>query len=111
MPRKKKIIKNISIKLSPAKSSGLPDPATILSTIIHPWNIKSSDSEFSIKQFKQLLSLEKARILHVLKAKKPKSIYSLAKELKRDFKAVRQDIKMLEQFGLVRLIPEEDKKK
>ena len=32
----------------------------------------------------------------------------MAKELRRDFKAVRQDLKLLEQFGLVRLIPEDE---
>ncbi len=110
MPRKKKTIKNISIKLSSAKIPKSNESGFFLTAIIPPWNIKSSDPDFSIKEFKQLLSLEKSRILHVIKAKKPKSIYSVAKELGRDFKAVRQDIKLLEQFELVRLIPENDKK-
>ena len=48
MAKKRKKIKNIIIKLSPVKGSIIPDPAAILSTIIHPWNIKSSDPEFSI---------------------------------------------------------------
>ncbi|UZE93866.1 MAG: HTH domain-containing protein [Candidatus Pacearchaeota archaeon] len=106
MPRKKKITKNVVIKLSLTESS---EPGFLLGVLRAPWPIKS-DSEFSVRQLRQLLSGGKAKILHVLKVKKPKSIYSLAKELERDFKAVRQDLKLLEQFGFVRLIPEQDKK-
>jgi len=54
-----------------------------------------------IKLLRNLLSNEKARILYVLKSKKPKSIYALAKLLGRDFKSVRDDIKVLERFGFI----------
>jgi predicted transcriptional regulator len=47
------------------------------------------------------LSNEKARILYALKSEKPKSIYALAKILGRDFKSVRDDIKILERFGFI----------
>ena len=55
---------------------------------------------------RQLLSNEKARILNVIKSKKPSSIYSLAKFLQRDFKTVRQDVKLLQKFGFIELIEE-----
>jgi len=55
---------------------------------------------------RQLLSNEKARLLNVIKTKKPTSIYSLAKFLQRDFKTVRQDIKTLQKFGFIDLIEE-----
>ena len=42
--------------------------------------------------------------MHVCKTKQPESIYKLAKLLGRDFKAVRHDIKLLEQFGFIELI-------
>jgi len=42
--------------------------------------------------------------LHTCRTKQPDSIYKLAKLLGRDFKAVRQDIKILEQFGFIELI-------
>jgi predicted transcriptional regulator len=61
-----------------------------------------NNSEFSY--LRQLLSNEKARLLHVTKTKKPDSIYQLAKLLGRDFKAVRHDIKILEKFGFIELI-------
>lgn len=54
-----------------------------------------------IKLLRNLLSNEKARILYVLKTQNPKSIYALSKLLGRDFKSVRDDIKVLERFGFV----------
>ena len=54
-----------------------------------------------IKLLRNLLSNEKARILYALKSENPKSIYALAKMLKRDFKSVRKDIKILERFGFI----------
>lgn len=62
--------------------------------------------ESSLRDFRQLLSPEKARLMAVIKAKKPVSLYALAKLLARDFKAVRQDVKLLERFGFVRLLHE-----
>ncbi|MAH43480.1 hypothetical protein CL614_07245 [archaeon] len=50
---------------------------------------------------RKLLSNEKSRILHALKFKKPRSIYSLAKLLGRDFKSVHEDLKLLERFGFI----------
>jgi len=64
----------------------------------------SKKQESEVFQLRQLLSNEKARLLHICKTKQPESIYQLAKFLGRDFKAVRQDIKLLEQFGFIELI-------
>lgn len=102
---------------------------------------ENKEAEFSIKQLKQLLSDEKARILYALlknernegkkneakghekrnekdeKSKKHRndkellSIYALAKELGRDFKSVRKDLKLLEKFGFVNLIEDNQKRK
>ena len=55
---------------------------------------------------RQLFSNEKARLLNVVKMKKPASLYSLAKELGRDFKSVREDILLLKKFGFIDLIQE-----
>lgn len=63
-----------------------------------------------VKELRQLLSDEKARILATIKSKKPASLYRLARLLGRDFKAVRQDVKLLEKFGFVKLIHEKDHK-
>src|SRR3989338_1006649 len=60
---------------------------------------------------RRLLSNEKARLLHFLKTKKPKSIYELAKQLGRDFKSVSDDIRLLESFGFIEMIAEKSGKR
>ena len=68
------------------------------------------DYDFSgVLALRQLLSNEKARILHVIKKQKPQSIYDLAKKLGRGFKSVNDDIKLLERFGFIELIEEKTK--
>ncbi len=62
-----------------------------------------------ILALRQLLSNQKARILHVVKTQKPQSIYELAKKLERGFKSVNDDVKLLERFGFVELIEEKTK--
>jgi predicted transcriptional regulator len=64
---------------------------------------KKQVSELAI--LRNLMSNEKARILHTIKAKQPNSLYELAKSLGRDFKSVRQDITVLEKFGFIEMIP------
>ena len=68
------------------------------------------DFDFSgMLALRQLLSNEKARILHVIKNQKPSSIYDLAKKLSRSFKSVNDDIKLLDRFGFIELIEEKTK--
>ena len=68
------------------------------------------DYDFSgVLALRQLLSNEKARILHTIKQEKPKSIYGLAKKLGRGFKSVNDDIKLLERFGFIELTAEKTK--
>ena len=73
----------------------------------------SSDKEDydfeGISALRNLLSNEKARILHTIKTQKPGSIYDLAKKLGRDFKSVSDDIKLLERFGFIEIIEEKTK--
>lgn len=74
------------------------------STIFHRFKRGEKTHASEIANLRQILSDEKARILHICKTKKPESIYTLAKLLGRDFKAVRQDIKILENFGFIELV-------
>jgi len=64
-----------------------------------------------IEALRKLLSNERARILNTIKTKHPKSIYELARILQRDFKAVQEDIKLLERFGFIDLIAEKSGKR
>ena len=69
--------------------------------------LKGTDKsqDFSdLKILRNLLTDEKARILHTLKSKSPESIYQLAKELKKDLKSLRTDIKILERFGFIEIV-------
>ena len=91
----KKTIKIRTITLSEKEGT--------FSTIFH--RFKGNKKQASeIANLRSLLSNEKARLLHIIKTKQPASIYELTKLLGRDFKAVRQDIRLLEKFGFIELI-------
>ncbi len=64
-----------------------------------------------ILALRQLLSNERARMIDVIRTQKPKSLYELAKKLGRGFKSIKEDIKLLERFGIVELIEEKTKKR
>jgi len=67
--------------------------------------MSKEDYDFSgLLALRQLLSNERARMLHVI-------IYSLSKLLGRDFKAVMGDINLLGRFGFIELIEEKTKKR
>ncbi len=71
---------------------------------------KKKDYNFDgLLSLRQLLSNEKARIIHTIKNQKPKSIYELAKILGRGFKSVNDDLKLLERFGFIEFVEEKTK--
>jgi len=59
--------------------------------------------EPTIDMLRQLLSNERIRMIHVINSEKPKSMYNLAKQLGRDFKAVKNDLLLLKRFGVIDL--------
>ena len=72
--------------------------------------ISKKDYDFSgILALRNLLTPEKARMLHVIKTREPQSMYDLAKKLGRGFKAVSDDLKLLERFGFIEFIEEKTK--
>jgi predicted transcriptional regulator len=76
-------------------------------TIFKKFAGEKKDYDFEgVSALRRLLSNEKARLLHIIKTKKPSSIYELAKILKRDFKSVNDDIKLLERFGFIDMLAE-----
>ncbi len=73
---------------------------------------KSKEFDFEgLTIVRKLLSNEKTRLLNSIKLNKPKSVYELAKLLGRDFKAVVEDLKVLQKFGFVDLILEKTGKR
>jgi predicted transcriptional regulator len=100
-----KLLKNKSkmVKNTKTRTITISDKGGTFSTIFNRFKYsKKQDSD--VANLRHLLSNEKARLLHICKTKKPSSIYELAKLLGRDFKAVRQDIRLLERFGFIELI-------
>jgi predicted transcriptional regulator len=68
---------------------------------------KESDYDPSdIELLRTIFSNEKTKILYTIKKHKPKSIYELAKILKRDFKSVYKDLKVLERFEFIEFYSE-----
>jgi predicted transcriptional regulator len=57
----------------------------------------------SIEAARNLLTPSRLALLQVVRARRPGSIYELAKLVGRDLKNVQGDLKLLEQYGLVRL--------
>lgn len=73
---------------------------------------EEEDFDFdSLSAIRKILSNEKARLLYTIKTKHPSSIYNLAKLVKRDFKSVIEDIKLLERFGLIEMLAEKTGKR
>jgi predicted transcriptional regulator len=71
---------------------------------------KENDLDTSdISALRQVLSNEKARLLHIIKTQNPNSLYDLAKKSGRNFKSIADDIKLLERFGFVQLVQEKTK--
>ena len=118
MATKKLKIRRISVKIARLSGQEAQDTSVVRFLVpllgslkpIQTLPIEPRKDESSIAAFRQLLSDEKARILATIKTKKPQSLYMLAKFLARDFKAVSKDIRVLEKFGLIKLVPEFDKK-
>lgn len=90
-------------KIKKTRTISISEREGTFSTIFNRFK-SSKDQESEIANLRHILSNEKARLLHFCKTKEPASIYELAKLLGRDFKAVRQDIKLLEKFGFIELI-------
>lgn len=55
----------------------------------------------NVETARAIFTESRLRIIHVLKFKQPKSIYDLAKLLKRDFKNVYYDVSFLAQLGIL----------
>lgn len=83
----------------------IQDKEGTYNSIFNRFRSEPKREEDNVSLLRSILAPEKARMLHTLKTKQPNSIYELAKILGRDFKSVRQDITMLEKFGLVEMIP------
>jgi predicted transcriptional regulator len=55
----------------------------------------------SFEAFRKALTPKRLELLHVIKTSKPASLHELAEVTKRDIKNVSEDVKYLEQIGLI----------
>jgi len=65
----------------------------------------------SLAALRKILSNEKAKIILIIKEKKPDSVYEISKILGRDFKNVKEDIDLLVRFGILEILEESDGKR
>ncbi len=63
----------------------------------------------SFEAFRKILTPKRLELLHIIKARKPSSINELARMSKRDVKNVAEDVKYLEQIGLIEKKAENNK--
>ncbi len=92
-----KTIKTKTITLEPRRGA--------FTAIFRRFGREAKKEVSDIGLLRNLLSNEKARILHTIKTKQPNSLYELAKLVSRDFKSVRQDLAALDKFGFIEMIP------
>ena len=57
----------------------------------------------SLEAARNFLTRERLGLLHTIRSRHPGSIYELAKMAGRDLKNVQEDVRILEQHGLVRI--------
>ncbi len=57
----------------------------------------------SIEAARNLLTPNRLALLRAIRTERPGSTYELAKRLKRDLKNVQQDLRLLEEYGLIRI--------
>ena len=65
----------------------------------------------SVEDLRKTLTAKRLELLHCIKHQQPKSIYQLAKMVKRDFKNVQKDVKLLENLGLIEFVKEKNKER
>ena len=94
----------ISTKTTKAITINLNQKTGVFSSIYNKIKGNEITNKKEITNLRQLLSNEKAKLINTIKTQNPGSIYELSRLLKRDFRAVRHDIKLLEQFGFVELL-------
>jgi len=58
----------------------------------------------SIEAARKLLTPNRLALLRAIRTERPGSMYALARRIGRDLKNVQQDLRLLESYGLVRLV-------
>lgn len=97
-------VKKIDIGIKGLKES-LKDFADAWKKLDSGKDVKKEEGIYfnSIDTMRSVLTNNRLFILKVIREQKPKSVYELAKIVRRDLKNVNQDVKLLADIGLVTL--------
>jgi predicted transcriptional regulator len=109
MPFRAEIKRTMAKEITKVREVTITEAGGVFSIFKKPKTSKTDYDFEGVMALRQLLSNEKARILHTIKNQNPQSIYDLAKKLGRGFKSVNDDIKLLERFGFIELMEEKTK--
>lgn len=95
-------IKKIRIGIKDLKTA-LKDFAEKTEAIERGEKVKKETGVYftSFEAFRKALTPKRLELLHIIKTRKPSSINELARMAKRDVKNVAEDVKYLEQIGLI----------
>lgn len=95
-------IKKITIGIKDAKTA-LAEFAAKAEAIERGEKVKKQSGLYftSFEAFRKALTPKRLELLHTIKTKKPTSINELARMAKRDIKNIADDVKYLEQIGLL----------
>lgn len=105
-------VKKIDIGIKGLRES-LKDFANTWKSLEAARKVKKQEGIYfdSIDNMRAILTNNRLLILKAIRERKPKSVYELAKILRRDLKNVNQDLKLLSEIGLVTLERRETDKK
>ena len=95
-------IKKVVIEIKPLRES-LKDFAETFGKLKRNEKVtyKSGIGFSDINSFRKFFSKRRMELLSVIKHKKPESIYQLAKIVGREYKNVYDDVRLLEELGLI----------
>lgn len=65
----------------------------------------------NVETLRKILTEKRLELLHIIKIKKPESLYELAQLVQRDLKSVNTDIQILVDLGLLSLKEQYEKRK
>ncbi len=97
-------IKNIKIGITTTREM-LDEAKAVMETIQRGDHPQKSEGIYfeNIQTMESVLTEKRLQLLRTIKEKKPKSIYELAKILKRDVKNINDDVNRLSELGFITL--------
>ncbi len=95
-------VKKVKIGIKPVEAA-LDDAKAVMKKIERGETLQKETGVYftSIEAFRKALTPKRLELLHVIKNEKPGSLRALAELMARDVKNVSDDVKYLEQVGLI----------